>query len=78
MIAYVLFKISYLNDVIVVCTFKKFQHSGVPLKLKRLAREPERFIWAVSIAQSRRINIQMRIVSLVQDADMLVPYAGNV
>lgn len=53
------------------------QHSGVPLKIKRLARDPERFIWAVSIAQSRCINMQMRVGALVQDANMLIPYAGN-
>ncbi|OMO80389.1 hypothetical protein COLO4_24113 [Corchorus olitorius] len=50
-------------------------HSGVPLKIKRLARDPERFIWAVSIAQSRCINMQVRIGALVQDANMLIPYA---
>lgn len=53
------------------------QHSGVPLKIKRLARDPNRFIWAVSIAQSRCINMQMRIGALVQDANMLIPYAGE-
>lgn len=53
------------------------QHSGVPLKIKRLARNPSRFIWAVSIAQSRCINTQMRIGALVQDANMLIPYAGE-
>ncbi|OVA07897.1 SET domain [Macleaya cordata] len=50
-------------------------HSAVPLKIKRLARDPERFIWALSIAQSRCINLQMRIGALVQDSDMLIPYA---
>lgn len=53
------------------------QHSGVPLKIKRLARDPKRFIWAVSIAQSRCINMQTRIGALVQDANMLIPYAGK-
>ncbi|GFS44790.1 plastid transcriptionally active 14 [Actinidia rufa] len=53
------------------------QHSGVPLKIKRLAREPERFIWAVSMAQSRCIDMQTRIGALVQDANMLIPYAGE-
>ncbi|KAJ9183376.1 hypothetical protein P3X46_007239 [Hevea brasiliensis] len=55
--------------------WEKNWHSGVPLKIKRLARDPERFIWAVSMAQSRCINMQMRIGALVQDANMLVPYA---
>ncbi|KAF9625291.1 hypothetical protein IFM89_020877 [Coptis chinensis] len=50
-------------------------HSSVPLKIKRLARDPERFIWALSIAQSRCISLQMRIGALVQDANMLIPYA---
>lgn len=53
------------------------QHSGVPLKIKRLARDPERFIWALSMAQSRCIGMQMRIGALVQDANMLIPYAGK-
>ncbi|CAI0546306.1 unnamed protein product [Linum tenue] len=55
--------------------WEKNWHSGVPLKIKRLAREPERFFWALGIAQSRCINIQMRVGALVQDANMLVPYA---
>uniref|UniRef100_A0A1S3B0Q7 SET domain-containing protein n=1 Tax=Cucumis melo TaxID=3656 RepID=A0A1S3B0Q7_CUCME len=50
-------------------------HSGVPLKIKRLARDPKRFIWAVSIAQSRCINMETRIGALVQNANMLIPYA---
>ncbi|CAM8961637.1 unnamed protein product [Rhodiola kirilowii] len=53
-------------------------HSAVPLKIKRLARDPERFIWAVAIAQSRCINMQMRVGSLVQDANLLIPYAGDI
>lgn len=53
------------------------QHNGVPLKLRRLVHDPERFVWAVSIAQSRCINMKMRIGALVQDANMLVPYAGK-
>ncbi|KAF9618866.1 hypothetical protein IFM89_002734 [Coptis chinensis] len=52
-------------------------HSSVPLKIKRLARDPERFIWALSIAQSRCISLQMRIGALVQDANMLIPYANR-
>ncbi|KAL6970845.1 Protein PLASTID TRANSCRIPTIONALLY ACTIVE 14 [Sarracenia purpurea var. burkii] len=55
--------------------WEKNWHSAAPLKIKRLAREPERFIWAVSIAQSRCINMQTRIGALVQDANMLIPYA---
>ncbi|XP_024951466.2 protein PLASTID TRANSCRIPTIONALLY ACTIVE 14 isoform X6 [Citrus sinensis] len=55
--------------------WEKNWHSGVPLKIKRLAHDPERFIWAVSIAQSRCINMQVRIGALVQDANMLIPYA---
>lgn len=59
------------------CIFDLTQHAAVPLKIKRLARDPERFIWAVSIVQSRCINMQVRIGALVQDANMLIPYAGK-
>ncbi|KAK4360847.1 hypothetical protein RND71_019799 [Anisodus tanguticus] len=55
--------------------WEKNWHSAVPLKIKRLALDPERFIWAMSIAQSRCINLQTRMGALVQDANMLVPYA---
>lgn len=55
--------------------WEKNWHSNVPLKVKRLAQDPKRFIWAVSMAQSRCINLQMRIGALVQDANMLIPYA---
>uniref|UniRef100_A0A6N2JXP2 Rubisco LSMT substrate-binding domain-containing protein n=1 Tax=Salix viminalis TaxID=40686 RepID=A0A6N2JXP2_SALVM len=40
--------------------WEKNWHSGAPLKIKRLARDPEKFIWAVSMAQSRCINMQIR------------------
>ncbi|XP_047170562.1 protein PLASTID TRANSCRIPTIONALLY ACTIVE 14 [Vigna umbellata] len=53
----------------------KHWHSEAPLKIKRLARDPQRFIWAVSIAQSRCINMQMRVGALNQEANMLIPYA---
>lgn len=56
----------------------QFQHSGVPLKIRRLAPDSERFIWAVSMAQSRCINLQVRIGALVQHANMFIPYAGEV
>lgn len=55
--------------------WEKNWHSGVALKIKRLARDPETFMWAVGVAQSRCINMQMRVGALVQDANMLVPYA---
>ncbi|KAK4347677.1 hypothetical protein RND71_034016 [Anisodus tanguticus] len=55
--------------------WEKNWHPAVPLKIKRLARDLERFIWAMSIAQSRCINLQTRIGALIQDANMLVPYA---
>ncbi|GLT64765.1 hypothetical protein SLA2020_372360 [Shorea laevis] len=57
--------------------WEKNWHSGVPLKIKRLAPDPERFIWAVGIAQSRCMSMQLRIGALVQDSNMLIPYAGN-
>ncbi|XP_015959797.1 protein PLASTID TRANSCRIPTIONALLY ACTIVE 14 isoform X1 [Arachis duranensis] len=50
-------------------------HNSAPLKIKRLARDPRRFLWAVGIAQSRCINMQTRIGALTQDANMLIPYA---
>lgn len=55
--------------------WEKNWHSAVPLKIKRLAREPKRFMWAVGMAQSRNISMQMRIGALIQDANMFVPYA---
>ncbi|CAA0806016.1 plastid transcriptionally active 14 [Striga hermonthica] len=55
--------------------WEKNWHSAAPLKIKRLAREPERFMWALSMAQSRTINMQIRIGALVQDTNLLVPYA---
>ncbi|KAL2604028.1 hypothetical protein AAZV13_09G046500 [Glycine max] len=50
-------------------------HSAAPLKIKRLAHDPQRFAWAVGIAQSRCINMQTRIGALNQEANMLIPYA---
>ncbi|KAH6796075.1 hypothetical protein C2S51_037061 [Perilla frutescens var. frutescens] len=55
--------------------WEKNWHSAVPLKIKRLAQEPDRFMWALSMAQSRSINMQIRIGALIQDTNMLVPYA---
>ncbi|XP_042027386.1 protein PLASTID TRANSCRIPTIONALLY ACTIVE 14-like isoform X1 [Salvia splendens] len=55
--------------------WEKNWHSAVPLKVKRLALEPERFLWAMSMAQSRCINKQIRVGALTQDANMLIPYA---
>ncbi|XP_076905622.1 protein PLASTID TRANSCRIPTIONALLY ACTIVE 14-like [Bidens hawaiensis] len=55
--------------------WEKNWHSAMPLKVKRLARDPERFIWAVSMAQTRHINFRIRVGSLVQDANMFAPYA---
>ncbi|KAF8395684.1 hypothetical protein HHK36_019634 [Tetracentron sinense] len=57
--------------------WEKNWYSTVPLKIKRLARDPERFIWAVSIAQSRCIDLRIRIGALIQDSNMLIPYAGS-
>lgn len=55
--------------------WEKNWHSAAPLKIKRLARDPERFLWTLSIVQSRCVNMQIRIGALKQDANMLVPYA---
>lgn len=49
--------------------------ADVPFKLRRIARDPERFLWAVSIAQSRCITMTMTIGAKVQEANMLIPYA---
>ncbi|KAK2967949.1 hypothetical protein RJ640_026376 [Escallonia rubra] len=57
--------------------WEKNWHSAVPLKVKRLARNSERFIWAVAMAQSRSINLQIRMGALVQDANMFIPYADT-
>lgn len=57
--------------------FNSNQHSAAPLKIKRLARDPDRFLWALSVVQSRSVNMQLRIGALVQNVNMLVPYAGN-
>lgn len=40
-----------------------------------MASDPKRFMWAVSIAQTRCVNLKLRIGALIQDANMLVPYA---
>jgi hypothetical protein len=69
--------ISLKSLMMYLCLFNCTQHSGVPLKIKRLAPDPERFIWAVGIAQSRCMSMQLRIGALVQDSNMLIPYAGN-
>ncbi|XP_048141331.1 protein PLASTID TRANSCRIPTIONALLY ACTIVE 14 isoform X2 [Rhodamnia argentea] len=53
----------------------KHWHNGAPLKIKRLARDPEKFTWAVSVAQTRSIGMQIRIGALVQESNMLIPYA---
>ncbi|XP_020103441.1 protein PLASTID TRANSCRIPTIONALLY ACTIVE 14 isoform X2 [Ananas comosus] len=55
--------------------WEKHWHSAAPLKIKRLARDPERFLWALSIVQSRSVGMRIRLGALVQDANMLVPYA---
>ncbi|XP_020573291.1 LOW QUALITY PROTEIN: protein PLASTID TRANSCRIPTIONALLY ACTIVE 14 [Phalaenopsis equestris] len=55
--------------------WEKNWHYAAPLKIKRLSRDPERFLWALSIAQSRSISMKIRIGALVQSTNMLVPYA---
>uniref|UniRef100_A0A453A279 SET domain-containing protein n=1 Tax=Aegilops tauschii subsp. strangulata TaxID=200361 RepID=A0A453A279_AEGTS len=51
------------------------KHKAIPLKLKRLAPDHERFLWAVSIVQSRSFNLNMRMGAFIQDANVLAPYA---
>ncbi|XP_028554096.1 protein PLASTID TRANSCRIPTIONALLY ACTIVE 14 isoform X2 [Dendrobium catenatum] len=55
--------------------WEKNWHSSAPLKIKRLSQDPERFLWALSIAQSRSLSMKIRIGALVQNTNMLVPYA---
>ncbi|CAM6094608.1 unnamed protein product [Calypogeia fissa] len=47
----------------------------VILKLKRLAKDPSHFLWALGVVWSRRFFMTMTIGSKVQDAHMLIPYA---
>lgn len=47
------------------------------LKLKRLSREPGRFRWALATAMSRSFTMPMNVGTIVQDANMLIPYAGE-
>jgi hypothetical protein len=53
------------------------QPSNVVLKLRRLAREPGRLKWAIGTALSRSFTMRLTVGSLVQDAHMLIPYAGK-
>lgn len=53
------------------------QHKAIPLKLKRLACDHERFLWALSIVRSRSVNMKMRMGAFIQDANVLAPYAGT-
>ncbi|PAN17849.1 hypothetical protein PAHAL_3G159300 [Panicum hallii] len=55
--------------------WQKHWDKAVPLKLKRLARDHERFLWALSIVQSRSVNMKMRMGAFIQDANILAPYA---
>uniref|UniRef100_A0A0D9WKE0 SET domain-containing protein n=1 Tax=Leersia perrieri TaxID=77586 RepID=A0A0D9WKE0_9ORYZ len=51
------------------------QHKTIPLKLKRLAPDHVRFLWALSIVQSRSVNLKLRMGAFIQDANVLAPYA---
>lgn len=53
------------------------QPADAVLKLRRLAREPGRFRWALGMALSRGFTMSMNIGATVQDANMLIPYAGE-
>ncbi|XP_078428670.1 plastid transcriptionally active 14 [Wolffia australiana] len=55
--------------------WERHWHSAAPLKIRRLAQESERFMWALSVVQTRSLNMKIRLGALVQDANMLVPYA---
>ncbi|KAL6609465.1 hypothetical protein ACP70R_039434 [Stipagrostis hirtigluma subsp. patula] len=55
--------------------WQKHWDKAIPLKLKRLACDHERFLWALSIVQSRSVNLKMRLGAFIQDANVLAPYA---
>ncbi|KQK04625.1 protein PLASTID TRANSCRIPTIONALLY ACTIVE 14 [Brachypodium distachyon] len=55
--------------------WQKHWHKAIPLKLKRLAPDHERFLWALSIVQSRSFNMKLRMGAFMQDANILAPYA---
>lgn len=48
--------------------------SDAPLKVKRLARTFEQFKWAVAIAQTRHITLNMTVGARPQVANMFIPY----
>ncbi|KAJ1698055.1 hypothetical protein LUZ63_006567 [Rhynchospora breviuscula] len=55
--------------------WEKHWYPAAPLKIRRLACDPERFLWAVCMAQSRAVSMKIRFGALVQDTNLLVPYA---
>ncbi|KAL6848754.1 hypothetical protein ACP4OV_021337 [Aristida adscensionis] len=55
--------------------WQKHWGKAIPLKLKRLAQDHERFLWALSIVQSHSVNLKMRMGAFIQDANVLAPYA---
>ncbi|XP_066363521.1 protein PLASTID TRANSCRIPTIONALLY ACTIVE 14-like [Miscanthus floridulus] len=55
--------------------WQKHWDKPIPLKLKRLACDHERFLWALSIVQSRSVNLKLRMGAFIQDANVLAPYA---
>lgn len=52
----------------------KYWTADSPLKLKRLARTSEQFKWAVAIAQTRHITMNMTVGARPQVANMFIPY----
>lgn len=56
-------------------TWEKHWPADSILKLKRLSREPGRFRWALATAMSRSFTMPMNVGTIVQDANMLIPYA---
>uniref|UniRef100_A0A0D9WKE2 Rubisco LSMT substrate-binding domain-containing protein n=1 Tax=Leersia perrieri TaxID=77586 RepID=A0A0D9WKE2_9ORYZ len=57
--------------------WQKHWHKTIPLKLKRLAPDHVRFLWALSIVQSRSVNLKLRMGAFIQDANVLAPYADD-
>ncbi|KAG0599323.1 hypothetical protein M758_12G143300 [Ceratodon purpureus] len=56
-------------------TWQKYWPADAVLKLRRLAREPGRFRWALGMALSRGFTMSMNIGAISQEANMLIPYA---
>ncbi|KAJ3693435.1 hypothetical protein LUZ60_008915 [Juncus effusus] len=55
--------------------WEKHWYPAAPLKIRRLAFERERFLWALGIVQSRFLGLKIRLGALIPNVNALVPYA---